>query len=169
VRGSSLFLVAASLALLAAGCGKDSRASTGGGDPGKPVATADCGHTVCGSNFFIDSAPVGKCTVGQTCSVAMTLVATGEFHINDEYPYKFKADDAAEVRFLGTDPAGSAVFSKQAGSWQKSDEKKGVMTVTFQATSKAPRTIAGTFKLSVCSAQNCQLEQQQVSTTVAVQ
>ena len=45
--------------------------------------------------------------------MAVKLVATGEFHINDEYPYRFKADDASGIEFLGTD-GGKNAFSKAA-------------------------------------------------------
>jgi len=40
--------------------------------------------------------------------------------------------------------------------------------VAFRAADKGAKSVGGTFKLSVCSAQTCQLEQQQVQATVAV-
>jgi hypothetical protein len=162
----------AALALLAAACSKDGRASTRA-EPDDPSASqaaprADCGHSACGSNFFLDAAPVGDCAVGAPCAVAVKLVATGDFHINDEYPYKLKADDAPGVVFLGSDAAGANVFSKTARDWQKKDEKSGVMTLAFRATDPGSKTVGGTFKLSVCSAGSCQLEQQRVQARVAV-
>jgi hypothetical protein len=157
------------LGALAAGCGRDSHAaSQGQSDLTAPAQHADCGHSACGSNFFLDSSPAGDCAAGATCSLTIKLVATGEFHINEDYPYKFKADDAPGVEFLGADAAGKGVFSKAAGDWKKKDEKSGVMTVAFRAADKGAKTLGGTFKLSVCSAQTCQLEQQQVQATVAV-
>jgi hypothetical protein len=42
------------------------------------------------------------------------------------------------------------------------------MTVTFKPVEKGSKSIGGVFKLSVCSVQNCQLEQEQVKATVAV-
>ena len=86
-----------------------------------PTAATPCAPT----NFFIDAAPA-SCAAGSPCSVTLKLVATGDFHINDEYPYKFKADDAPGVAFLGTDPGGKNTFSKAAGDWQKTDAKSGV-------------------------------------------
>ena len=124
-----------------------------------------CSHAVCADNFFIDAAPA-DCTAGAACAVALKLVATGAFHINDEYPYRFKADDAAGVEFLGTDVGGKGTFSKGAGDWQKSEEKAGTMTVKFIAADKGARAVQGTFKLSVCSAQSCLLEQRQVTANV---
>jgi hypothetical protein len=128
---------------------------------------AACPHAVCADNFFVDAQP-GACTAGSPCTVALKLVATGDFHINDEYPYRFKADDAPGVEFLGTDAGGKSTFSKAAGDWQKSEEKAGVMTVKLLASDRGQKTIGGTFKLSVCSAQNCLLEQRPLKTQVDV-
>jgi hypothetical protein len=72
-----------------------------------------CSHAVCADNFFIDAVPA-DCAAGVACTVALKLVATGAFHINDEYPYRFKADDAAGLEFLGTDAGGKGTFSKGA-------------------------------------------------------
>jgi hypothetical protein len=168
---TKLHAAIAALGLLAAACGKDSRAASQGRDDlAAPSAAplADCGHTACGSNFFVDAAPAGDCAAGATCSLTLELVATGAFHINDEYPYKFKAEDGPGLEFLGTDAAGSSVFSKQSSNWAKKDEKSGVMTIAFRAAEKGIKSVSGTFKLSVCSAQTCQLEQQPVRATVAV-
>jgi hypothetical protein len=148
-------------------CNRDHSSGRGEVAVTAPQGT-DCGHTACGSNFFIDVAPPGDCAPGANCSVAISLVATGDFHINDEYPYKFTADDAPGMKFLGTDAMGPKVFSKSASNWQKTAAQKGIMSVVFQAADKGSKTVAGTFKLSVCSQQNCQLEQQSVSTAVSV-
>jgi hypothetical protein len=157
------------LGVLAAGCGKDSPAASHGSDElTAPAQHADCGHSACGSNFFLDASPTSDCAAGATCSVTIKLVATGDFHINEDYPYKFKADDAPGVEFLGADAASKNVFSKAASDWKKKDEKSGAMTVAFRAADKGSRSVGGTFKLSVCSAQTCQLEQQQIQATVAV-
>jgi hypothetical protein len=158
--------------LLAAACNREGRAASQGTDPaagtGSPAAQPGCGHTACGSNFFVDAVAPADCSSGARCTVDVKLVATGDFHINDEYPYKFKAEDAAGVEFLGADAAGKNTFSKDAKDWKKRDEKSGVMTLAFRSDEKGQKSVGGTFKLSVCSAQNCQLEQQPVRATVAV-
>jgi hypothetical protein len=170
--GGSALLGLAGMAGLGAGCGRDSRAAgaVGGGTESvaAPAQASDCGHSACGSNFFLDVAPVADCAVGATCNVTIKLVATGDFHINEDYPYKLKADDTPGIEFLGADPAGKSTFSKAAGDWKKRDEKSGAMTVAFRAADKGSKSVGGTFKLSVCSAQTCQLEQQPVQATVAV-
>ncbi len=129
------------------------------------ASKADCSHAACGDNFFVDAAP-GDCAAGSACSVTVTLVATGAFHVNDEYPYRFKADEAAGIEFLGTDGNGKTTFSKAAGDWQKTGEKTGTLTVKFVAKDPGQKTVGGTLKLSVCSAQACLLEQRQVTASV---
>jgi hypothetical protein len=169
VRNTTSALVAAA-SFFALACAKGSQPPGRGDDPpSRPApARADCGHTVCGSNFFVEAAPAGDCAVGATCKLAVKLVATGDFHINDEYPYKLTADEAPGLEYLGAAPSGKNVFSKASADWKKGDEKSGVMTVAFRSTGQGDKVVGGTFKLSVCSAQNCQLEQEHVQATVAV-
>ncbi|HEY6464315.1 MAG TPA: hypothetical protein VIY73_29305 [Polyangiaceae bacterium] len=165
--GPALLVALAALASVA--CNKDGHAASQGTDTAAvPSSQANCGHTACGSNFFVDAVAPADCVQGAKCTVDVKLVATGQFHINDEYPYKFKADDAPGVEYLGADAAGKNTFSRDAKDWKKTDEKSGVMTLAFRADDKGQKTVGGTFKLSVCSAQNCQLEQQPVKATVAV-
>jgi hypothetical protein len=160
------------LAVFAAACSKEGRAASQDqnreGTSAQGAPQSDCGHTACGSNFFLDAVTPADCAAGAKCAVNVKLVATGDYHINDDYPYKFKAEDAPGVEFLGADTAGKNTFSKGASDWQKKDEKSGVMTVAFRPEDRGQKTIGGTFKLSVCSAANCQLEQQAIKTTVAV-
>ncbi len=157
----------ATLVLVAAACSRGHDASVpGAGDTSTTSAPlADCPHAVCAANFSIDTS-VGDCAVTSPCSVTVKLVATGDFHINDEYPYRFKADDAPGVEFLGTDPGGRNSFSKTVGDWQKIDARSGTMTVKLAPSERGKKTIGGTFKLSVCSAQSCLLEQRQVTASV---
>jgi hypothetical protein len=164
-------LVAAACALLGApvllACSKAREVASQGTSETLSISAApgDCAHAVCADNFFVDAAPA-ICSAGAPCTVALKLVATGDFHVNDEYPYRFKADDAPGVTFLGTDTAGATTFSKAAGDWQKGDAKSGAMTVKFVAGDPGPKAIAGTLKLSVCSAGACLLEQRQVKANV---
>jgi hypothetical protein len=163
----------ACLCLVAAGCGKSeaaaSRAVSPAAPPGAaplPAAHSDCAHAVCADNFFVDIVSPNDCIAGAACRMTLKLVATGDFHINDEYPYRFRADDTQDVTFAGTDGAGRNVFSKAAGNWTKGDAKSGSMAITFLPAGKASLTISGTFKLSGCSKENCLLEQRQVRATV---
>ena len=133
-----------------------------------PPPASDCGHSVCVDNLFIDTAPGAACAAGSVCTLTLTLVATGDYHVNDEYPYRFKADDAQGLTFLGTDEGGKNIFSKGAGDWKKIDARSGAMTVQFTPQGRGPATVGGVFRMSVCSGATCQLEQSRLSAAVAV-
>jgi hypothetical protein len=160
---------------VAPACGRDGPAPAGKAAAPAPSLTgapaADCPHALCAENFFVDAAPAPgspACSAGAVCTLRLTLVATGDFHVNDEYPYRFKADDAAGVTFAGADDAAKNIFSKAAGDWTKVDARSGAMAVRFSSAGRGPATVAGVLKLSVCSGATCQLEQSRVAATVAV-
>jgi hypothetical protein len=106
------------ISFLTAGCGRDSQAATHQSveTAGSPLRGA-CSHAACGNDFFVDVGSVAGCAVGTTCTLELTLVATGDYHINDQYPYKFTAADSPGVEFLGTDGGRSNVFSRPARNW----------------------------------------------------
>jgi hypothetical protein len=129
--------------------------------------TSECSHAACGEGYFIDAVAKDGCVAAGPCRVELKLVATGEFHVNDEYPYRFKADALHGYEFLGTDPNGKNVFSKTAGDWTKADAKSGVLAVKLLPASPhegsgAAATLSGVFKLSVCSSETCLIDQPQV-------
>ncbi len=164
-------------------CGRDRAASESSAGPAAPAsgdsspgsapaaggaAALDCGHAYCTDNLFVDAQPSAGCSAGATCSVRLTLVATGDYHLNDLYPYRFNADDLPGVSFLGRGDAGKNVFSKNAGDWAKLDPRSGVMTVRFVPQARGAANVAGVFKLSVCSGATCQLEQSRIAAAIAV-
>jgi hypothetical protein len=152
------WVIGALSAAMAFGCGK-----TDANRNSATAASAPAGgcsqHAVCADHYFIDTVAPDHCAAGAECTLSIKLGAMGAFHVNDEYPYKFKADLAPGVQFVGTDPAGQNVFSKPAGNWLKVDDKSGLLSVKFFVGTPGEQTIAGTFKLSVCSAANCLLEE----------
>ena len=133
------------------------------------ASAANAQQVASGNNFTVN-ANVAACTSGADCTITLKLEAKGDFHVNKEYPYKFKATAASGVTYLGKDGAGPDTFSKSAGDFalDSANEKVGTMTVKFKSANKGAVTIAGVFKLSVCSAQNCQLETANVSVPVTV-
>jgi len=133
------------------------------------AGAANAQQVATGNNFTVN-ANVAACSANADCKIDLKLEAKGDFHVNKEYPYKFKATAANGVTFLGKDAAGADTFSKTAGDFtlDSGNEKLGTMTIKFKPASKGAVTIAGVFKLSVCSAQNCQLETANVSIPVTV-
>jgi hypothetical protein len=159
------FIVLSAVALALVACSKDSAASTAAST--QPAQVRGGPH-IDGNHFTIDATPTADCVAGSNCAIAIKLVAQAEYHVNQQYPYKFTASQAPGVTFLGSDSAGPNVFTKTAGDFAIGDEKTATMIVKFKAGQKGAVSIGGTFKLSVCSAQNCQLEQQDVATNVTI-
>jgi len=132
--------------------------------PGPAPATV--GSHVDGNHFTVDVAAPPACAHDAECTFTAKVTAQGEFHVNQEYPYKLKMDDAPGVTFLGKDAQGPTNFSKSAGDFSLAGEKVGVMTVRYRAAAGG-HPVTGTLKLSVCNASACLLEQAKVTATVA--
>ncbi len=126
------------------------------------AASAD--QVASGNNFTVNST-VGTCTANAECKITLRLEAKGDFHVNKEYPYKFKMNAAPAGVTYPTD-----TFSKANGDFtlDASNEKVGTMTLKFKSANKGAVSISGVFKLSVCSAQNCQMETANVTVPVTV-
>jgi hypothetical protein len=129
--------------------------------PAKPVFAHFTGPA-----FTVDASNPGTCKVGGDCAVALRFQTTGEYHVNDDYPYRFTAADAAGVTFLGSD--GGGTFSRKTGDFQKANATSAVMNVRFRGTAAGTATIAGTFKLAYCTDATCTPATQAVSLSVPI-
>lgn len=118
-----------------------------------------------GQNFSLDLASTG-CKAGAECTMTIKLVAAADYHVNKEYPYKLTANAAPGVSFLGKkDPN---IFSKESGDFVEEGEKTGTMTVRFKPAAAGEAKVSGTYRMSVCSADQCQIEVQPVTLNVPV-
>ncbi len=120
---------------------------------------------VSGKNFSLDLATPG-CKAGTECTMTIKLVTAGDWHVNKEYPYKFVATAAPNVTFLGKGDA--TAFTRANGDFVEQGEKSGLMTVRFTPAAAGDTSVAGTYKFSVCSAEQCQIEQEKLDLTVPV-
>ena len=118
-----------------------------------------------GQNFTLDVA-AAACKANAECSLTIKLVAAAEYHVNKEYPYKLTASAAPGVTFLGKKDANT--FSKESGDFVEEGEKSGTMTVRFKPAAAGEAKVAGTYKMSVCSADQCQIEVQPIALAVPV-
>lgn len=98
--------------------------------------------------------------------MTLRLAAVGDYHVNKEYPYKFVASAAPGVQFLGSGDANT--FSRAAGDFREDGEKAATLTVRFKPTAAGEAHVSGTYKMSVCSAENCQIETPTVTLAVPV-
>ena len=151
-----------------AGSGATLSAADGGkkSDAGGASALKPASKRVGGNNFSLDLASPG-CTAGSECAMTIKLVATADYHVNKEYPYKFIATPSASVAFLGKPEPNN--FTRASGDFIEEGEKTGTMTVRFKPSIAGDTIIAGTYKFSVCSADQCQIEQEKLELKVAVQ
>src|SRR5580700_2680246 len=108
-------IVLCAVAFVEMACSKDSAAATPTASV-QPVAVRGGAH-IDGNHFVIDAAPAADCAVGASCAVAVKLVAQADYHVNQQYPYKFIASQAPGVTFLGADSANPNVFTKTAGDF----------------------------------------------------
>jgi hypothetical protein len=152
-------LAVAVVALIA--CGKSEAATnkkpTATGATSAAPAAAPAGHAE-GDNYKIDTS--SSCS-GSDCTITIRLEALGGYHINDSYPYKFKTNPADGVTYKTAD----GVFGRASGHFSKDSATVATVKVEFTATKST--TVTGTFKMSVCSDDNCQLEQPDLSIDVS--
>jgi hypothetical protein len=132
------------VACAAGGCRK-----AGGSEPaGKPLA---------GKPFYrIDAGPPAACAPGATCEARLVLTALGGYHVNQDYPFKFVGEPAPAVAVDGE------------GAFAIDDARHGTMTVKFRPAAAGTAKLIGTFKLSVCSEDACEIEKPRIELAVPV-
>lgn len=108
------------------------------------------------------------CSANKECTVTIVLSAGDGYHINKDYPGKFKADELAGVEFLGTDAAGKNVFSKAAGDFKVDTEKQATLTLKIKAAKAGTVTLTGNFKFCVCSEKECVPDAAQLKIPVTI-
>jgi hypothetical protein len=104
--------------------------------------------------YRVDAKPITPCPVSSTCEAELVLTALGAYHVNTEYPTKFVPDAASGVRIEGE------------GTFKVGGEKHGTMRVRFTPTQPGTTKLVGTFKLSVCSEDNCEIESPKITLDV---
>jgi hypothetical protein len=144
-----------------------SAAPVKGKDAGAPAVAAlkPASRQMSGNNFSLDVASPG-CRANEECAMTIKLVTAADYHVNKEYPYKFVASPAQGVSFLGkTDPN---TFGRTSGDFVEQGEKAALLTVRFKPTAPGEAKVAGKYKLSVCSADRCQIDEAMVDLAVPV-
>ncbi len=140
------------LIALVAACGRDRPATsdhaTGSAASAPPLASK--------AFYRVDAGPEVACTSGTTCEARVLLTALGDYHINKDYPFKFVGEPAPALALDG-----DAAFAL-------ADARHGTLTVRFKPTAAGAQTLAGVFKLSVCSDETCEIEKPQITLKVAV-
>lgn len=111
------------------------------------------------SSFDLELRAKGPYTAGQQAEAELVLDAKPPFHVNEEYPYKFKLKEASGVKFA------SAVVGKDAAKLEK---QKVTMPVTFTPEAAGKCTVAGQLAFSVCTDDKCLIEKRDLALVVDV-
>jgi hypothetical protein len=140
------------LIALVAACSRDRP-----GASGQAAQPASGAPPLASKAFYrVDAGPEVACTAGATCEARLQLTALGDYHINQDYPFKFVGEPAPALPLVG-----EAAFAL-------ADAKHGTLTVRFTPTAAGARTLAGVFKLSVCSDDTCEIEKPKLALAVTV-
>ncbi len=125
--------------------------------PPPPVVSPKVGE----QSFSLWMQSSGRYKAGQQGFVEVVLVPKGEFHCNQEYPYKMK---------LGAAPAGvtypTAIVRAEGVSVSAN---RAVMRVPFVPQTAGDAKVAGKFYFSVCTSEQCVIDNRDVAVTVKVE
>jgi hypothetical protein len=124
----------------------------------EPVAAAKSKYQE--AAFDLEFAPKGTYKAGQAAEVEIVLVAKDPFHVNDKYPYKFKAKEAPGLTYK------SAVFGKDAA---KLETKRVTMPIGFTPAAKGKCNVGGQFSFSVCTDDKCVIEKRDLALEVTAE
>ena len=99
---------------------------------------------------------------GEQGVVKVVLVTKGDFHINEQYPYRFVVQDP---------PADGVKYPKKAV--RRADgvftNTTAEMPIPFVVERTGEAKIAGMYSFSVCTASNCLLDKRQLEIPVTVE
>lgn len=112
-------------------------------------------------SYTVELKANGTYKAGTEGKVALSLTPKAGFHVNPDYPAKFKLQDPAPEGV--TFP--KKVLKKEDG---KFEEKAASLDVPFTAAKAGKTKIAGTFQFSVCSDKNCFMEKAELEVEVDV-
>jgi hypothetical protein len=112
-------------------------------------------------NFLAEIGAAGPYKAGVAGSVKISLTTKGVFHINGQYPYRFKAGPPAEgVSYP------KPILERADGQFA---EKTAIFTLPFVATHAGTFNLGGVFHMSVCSPASCLVQKAPLEIAVTVQ
>ncbi|HEY4103867.1 MAG TPA: hypothetical protein VGM44_08250 [Polyangiaceae bacterium] len=106
------------------------------------------------SNFDLVLAPKGNYASGQAGEAEIVLSAKAPFHVNQNYPYKFKLKEAPGLKFA------SPVVGKDQ---VKLEPARATLPVAFTPESAGKHTLAGQLSFSVCTDDKCMIEKRELA------
>jgi len=152
----SVTSVVLGLVVAVAGFSSDARAA-GDTEVGHAEAASTKLET---DSFLVEITPIGTYKAGVAGSVKVSLTTKGVFHINGEYPYRFKM----------AKPADGVAYPKPVV--ERSDgefaEKTAVFKLPFVPAHSGTFVVGGVFHMSVCSPTSCVVQKAPLDISVSV-
>ena len=142
-------LALALLALVACDKGREPAPATEAAAKGAPPLASK-------AFYRVDAKPLAPCSAGATCEAQLVLTALGDYHVNGDYPTKFVTDATASAGLSIDGP----------GTFALDGAKRGTLTVRFKPAKPGAAQLVGTFKLSVCNDDNCEIEAPKITLDV---
>ncbi len=124
-----------------------------------PAPAPEAASKVSEASFDLELRPKGTYTAGQQAEAEIVLDAKPPFHVNEEYPYKFKLKEASGVKFP------QPVVGKDAAKLEK---QKVTLPVSFTPEAAGKCTVAGQLAFSVCTDDKCLIEKRDLTLVVDV-
>ncbi|WP_437594012.1 hypothetical protein [Sorangium sp. So ce1000] len=152
----------AGLPVLGSGCNQSEAATARGATEAPPASPQGGKSKVEDAVYTLEMKPTGTYKAGQEGLVEVSLLSKGDYHVNDQYPIKFKVTEAAAEGVSYPKP----LLKREDGVF---DEKKGLLKVPFVAAKKGKTKVAGVLSFSICSAANCLMQKQELEAVVDVQ
>jgi len=110
-------------------------------------------------SFELTLRPSGSYAPGKEGTVEILLDAKPPFHVNTQYPYKFKAKEGPGVKYP------KPVVTKDAA---KLETQRVTMPVAFVAETAGSHAVTGQFAFSVCTDETCLMEKRDLTLVVDV-
>lgn len=129
-------------------------ALTAAPQPAEPAAPSAGQAKFSDTSFELVLSPKGEYKAGQPGEAEILLTAKEPFHVNDKYPYKFKAKEGPGLKFA------APVTNKDA---VKLETMKATMTLGFTPEGAGKHTLAGQFSFSVCTDDKCLIEKRDLA------
>jgi hypothetical protein len=126
---------------------------------GAPAPAAAGQSRISESQFDVALTSSGAYLAGKEGTVEIVLDAKAPFHVNDQYPIKFKVKEGAGVKFA------APVVGKDKA---KLEAMRATLPVAFTPESAGQHTVAGQLSFSVCTDENCLMEKRDLSLVVEV-
>ena len=128
----------------------------GASEPRLPGPTQLTQH-ITNAAFDLDLRKAGSYQKGKPAKIEIVLVAKAPFKANKDYPYKFKTEKNAKLKFKSEVTRGAKV-----------DGRRAVMTVEFTPMETGSQTVSGKFYFSVCTDKQCRVEREILSLPITV-